>query len=237
MEEHDKYKYYEKEITNPNKLRMGRKYDINGEKNMTYFGSTLDGVSVFRSNNIDGPNITLYINSDEFNNNSVIQKPVSLTEIMLNDLRRNPRKTLRLKAVEKASNNIDDIFYEIGKYGGKNKRKTKRKKSLKKNKRKKSLKGGNPEDTGYESPNPNARKPGDPPTPGHELPTYWKGKPYVRITDNNKSKDNKYRKHLNEMDKLSVFKTNRDLEKYNEIGGKRRTLKKKQRKTKKKTRK
>tara|TARA_B100001109_G_scaffold253232_2_gene250628 strand:+ start:1283 stop:1714 length:432 start_codon:yes stop_codon:yes gene_type:complete len=136
MEEHDKYKYYEKEITNPNKLRMGRKYDINGEKNMTYFGSTLDGVSVFRSNNIDGPNITLYINSDEFNNNSIIQKPVSLNEIMLNDLRQNPPKTLRLKAVERASNNIDDIFYEIGKYGGKKKRKTKRRKSLKKKQRK-----------------------------------------------------------------------------------------------------
>ena len=35
------------------------------------------------------------------------------------------------------------------------------------------------------------------------------------------------------MDKLSVFKTHPDLEKYNEIGGKgRRILKKKQRKTK-----
>ena len=85
------------------------------------------------------PTPTQKLQADDFNNHDIIQKAVPLTKIMLKDLRQNPRNTSRLEAVEKASNNIDDIFYEIGKFGGKKQKNNSRK--VKKSRRtKKSLK-------------------------------------------------------------------------------------------------
>ncbi len=181
-------------------------------QNETYCGISLlelnrkDAVKLPDNNNVcyDRKNLRTWVDS-EVNHDRIPTSPMTRERI--------PREWIH--------NNLNEGECVESESGG-GKRRTRKQKGR-----------GNPEDTGYESPNPNARKPGDPETPGHHLPTYWKGKPSVRITDKNKSKDNKYRQHLTEMDKLSVFKTHPDLEKYNEIGGKgRRILKKKQRKTK-----
>ena len=113
----------------------------------------MDGVSNFRTGPTVTPSRSLYITPDEINNYTITQKAVPLYEVMKRDLSKQPiPDTSKYDAVKKASNDINDMFIEISKYGGKKrknksrkyrkvkksrrtKRKIKRKKTLKKRKK------------------------------------------------------------------------------------------------------
>lgn len=147
MEQHDPNEYYEMKVTDPfRELRMGIEYIVDGtdmiyhsSRGNNMYGEGENSAYNFRTPVTVTPTISKWIRADDFNNHDIIQKAVPLTKIMLKDLRQNPRNTSRLEAVEKASNNIDDIFYEIGKFGGKKQKNNSRK--VKKSRRtKKSLK-------------------------------------------------------------------------------------------------
>lgn len=126
----DPNEYYEMQVTDPLKLRMGRKYDINENKDMVYWESTIDG-SNFRTGPTVTPSRSLYITPDEFNNYTIRQKAVPLYEVMKRDLSKQPiPDTTKYDAAKKASNNINEMFIEISKYGGK-KRKNKSRKTKK----------------------------------------------------------------------------------------------------------
>ena len=147
MEEQNKY--YEITVTDPfRQLIMGKEYLVDGtdmiyhgSRGTNMYGEGENGEYNFRTPVTVIPTSNMWIRNDDFNNHDIIQKAVPLTKIMLKDLRQNPRNTLRLEAVEKASNNIDDIFYEIGKFGGKKRKNKSRKvKKSRRTKRRWSLK-------------------------------------------------------------------------------------------------
>tara|TARA_Y100000992_G_scaffold77162_1_gene48828 strand:- start:10454 stop:11149 length:696 start_codon:yes stop_codon:yes gene_type:complete len=125
----DPNEYYEMQVTNPLKLRMGRKYDINENKDMVYWGSTIDG-SNFRTGPTVTPSRSLYITPDEFNNYTIKQKAVPLYEVIRRDLSNQPYDTSKYDALEKAFNGNRDVIGEILKHGGK-KRKNKSRKTKK----------------------------------------------------------------------------------------------------------
>ena len=144
--EEDPTKYYEKIVTDPfRQLLIGREYRVDGT-DMIYSGSRgnnrygegENSAYNFRTPVTVTPTSSKWIRADDFNKHDIIQKSVSLNEIMLKDKKQSsaalPGLEAELPGLEKSIFNQlpPDIKNYIIRYGGKKKRK---RKTLKKNKR------------------------------------------------------------------------------------------------------